>query len=137
MSRRAAREAALKVLFQVDVGKSDPQQACEQIIDSQVLDEEEGAFCQELVEGVLTNIEAIDQRIIDYAPDWHLDRLANIDRNILRLGIFEIEHSGGNTPASVAANEAVIMAKRYGDAESSRFINGILGSVIRRRGIDG
>ncbi|MDI3281073.1 MAG: transcription antitermination factor NusB, partial [Bacillota bacterium] len=73
----------------------------------------------------------IDRVISQYAIDWHLDRMANIDRNILRLAVYELLFLP-DVPASVSVNEAVELAKKYGDVNSPRFINGILGNVVRQ-----
>ena len=82
----------------------------------------------ELVNGVIQNKEQLDQNIRDFAPAWPLDQISIVDRNILRLAIFEILHDN-KIPVKVAINEAVELAKTFGSNNSSRFINGVLGSV--------
>ncbi|MGI6038327.1 MAG: transcription antitermination factor NusB [Limnochordia bacterium] len=131
MSRRAAREGALKVLFQVDVGRADHREACEHVLATDGLEGDPALFCRQLVNGVMEERGAIDELIARYVTGWTVDRLANVDRNILRIAIYEICFAD-QTP-SIAANEAVELAKIYGDDHSSRFINGILGSIIRDR----
>ena len=128
--RRAGRELALKVLFQIDVGKLPAEEALAFAAENARYESEAFDFARELVEGVLGQLPTIDQAIESYAREWTLDRMANIDRNILRISAFEILFSP-NVPASVAADEAVELAKKYSTAESGRFINGILGNLIR------
>jgi N utilization substance protein B len=128
--RRAGRELALKLLFQIDVGKLPPEEAFALAAVSSRYDEEAFAFARELVEGVLRQATVIDEAIQGYAREWTLDRMPNLDRNILRIAVLEVLFSPG-VPAAVAADEAVEMANKYSTAESGRFINGILGSLIR------
>ena len=128
--RRAGRELALKLLFQIDVGKLPPEEALAFAADTAHYEEEALAFARELVEGVLAHRAAIDQAVESYSRGWTLSRMANMDRNILRIAAFEVLFSPG-VPASVAADEAVELANKYSTAESGRFINGILGSLIR------
>jgi len=138
VSRRHARELALQVLFQLDVGHSDPDTALFQAF-TRELETEEGRealsdndaqFARDLVQGTWERREAIDQLIVQYAKDWAVDRMAGVDRAILRLAIYEINHQG-QIPKSVSADEAVELAKAFSTAESGKFVNGILGSVIR------
>jgi N utilization substance protein B len=126
--RRAAREQALKWLYQVDVGRTPTEDA---IAETQIaLDEEALAFARELLQGIVANVREIDALITRYAKDWSLERMPALDRNILRLSIFEILHLP-DIPHSVSADEAVELAKRYSTAESSKFVNGVLGSLLR------
>lgn len=139
MSRRRARELALQVLFQVDVGRADPEtalfqaftreaDAADEVTDS--LNDKHGEFARDLVQGTLEHKDAIDQLIARYAKEWAVERMSGVDRNILRLAIYEINHRD-DVPDSVAVDEAVELAKAYSTAESGKFVNGILGSVIR------
>lgn len=138
MSRRRARELALQALFQIDVGRSDPETAIFQAFTREVeaewspaqLAEKDSAFARQLVQGAWAHREESDELIIRYAKDWALDRMASVDRAILRLAIYEILHVD-DVPDGVAADEAVEMAKNFSTAESGKFINGILGSIIR------
>jgi N utilization substance protein B len=82
------------------------------------------------VQGVLENRESIDELISSKAIDWKLDRMANVDRNILRIAVFESMYER-LVPVGVAINEAVELAKVYGDEESSKFVNGVLGAIAR------
>lgn len=138
MSRRQARELALQVLFHVDVGRADPETALfhaftrEQVSDDAELhlSEKDAQYAKDLVQGTWERREETDGLIARYAKDWSVDRMAGVDRNILRMAIYEIIHQE-DVPDSVVADEAVELAKAYAGVESSKFINGILGSVIR------
>ena len=133
MSRRTAREAALKVLFQVDVGKNDPEEALRNTVQEDGLQDREAGFAGDLVRGALSHLEEIDTMIAPLAVDWSLSRMANVDRNVLRLAVYELLYLD-DIPASVSINEAVDLAKTYSTPESGKFVNGILGNVARRAG---
>ena len=127
-ARHKARELALQVLYEVDAVKHTAAESLQHILVRIEVTEETVQFAQELVDGVLQNKEQLDQSIKDFAPAWPLDQISLVDRNILRLAIFEILHEN-KTPVKVAINEAVELAKTFGSNNSSRFINGVLGSV--------
>ncbi len=131
MSRRKAREIALKVLFQVDVGKADPEEALRMTLAGESLSEEAAGFCSDLVRGTVRNQRDIDTQIGDLAQEWTLVRMPALDRNLLRLSIYEMEYFP-ETPAGIIINEAVELAKMYSTSESGKFINGILGNLIRK-----
>ena len=128
--RRAARELALRVLFQVDVGGMSAEEAFALAAGSERCAAETVEFARQLVAGVLAHRDEIDRTIEEYARGWTLSRMANVDRNVLRLAVFELTHMP-DIPASVTLDEAVEMAKKYSTAESGRFVNGILGSLAR------
>ncbi len=130
MSRRLARELALKVLYQHDLVGGDPERALETLCEEEAALPESREFARDVVAGVLGHRREIDDRIAAYARDWRLERIAPVDRNILRLGIFEILYRP-DIPTGVAINEAVELAKVYAEEESSRFINGILGQLAK------
>ncbi len=130
MSRRVARELAFSVLFQVDVGKNRWQEALPRTLEENPLPEASRNFFESLVKGTVNHLAAIDAEIVKYAQDWKLDRMANTDRNILRIAIYELKFTT-DIPVSVTVNEAVELAKRYGDPESGKFVNGLLGNVAR------
>jgi len=132
LSRRLAREAALRVLFQVEVGHSDVHDAIRYNADELGLDENARSFAASLCLGTLQHQPDIDRIIEEYAVDWRVARMPYVDRNILRMAVYELLFAD-ETPASVAVNEAVELAKLYGDRDSGRFINGILGNVVRER----
>lgn len=130
MSRRQGRDLALKALYQHDLVGTNPHQALAYLAEDEETPEEARVFATELIDGTLAHRVEIDAKIAAYARDWRVERLAPLDRNILRLAIFQIMFRG-DIPASVAINEAVELAKTYGEAESSRFVNGILGQLVR------
>ncbi|MGE5673697.1 MAG: transcription antitermination factor NusB [Mycobacterium leprae] len=138
MSRRQAREFALQVLFHTDIGRADPESALSQAFSRELdpgvvrepLQEKDAQYAKALVRGTWAQREEIDHLISIYAHDWSVGRMAGVDRNILRLAIYEIMHVN-DVPDGVAADEAVELAKLFSSAEASKFINGILGSVIR------
>lgn len=134
MTRRAAREEAFKVIFQVDLGKNPWVEALSRVLEDSSLSEESRLFLKQLVEGTMTHLSEIDAEISKYAQDWKLDRMLSTDRNILRMSIYELKYQK-DIPAGVTVNEAVELAKIYGDEDSGRFINGILGNIIRSSGL--
>lgn len=125
--RRRARETAFKALYEGDVARHGPLQALERLAEEEALPFEVTGYARELVEGVLKKQEELDARLKRLAPAFPLEQLSPVDRNILRLALWEIYH--GNIPLKVAINEAVELAKTFGSDTSSRFINGVLGSV--------
>ena len=138
MSRRKARELALQALFQMDIAGTDPDTAVAQALTRETepdwapdrLPEESAAFARELVRGAWQHREESDRLIAQYARGWRVERMAAVDRAILRMAVYEIVHSE-DVPDSVAVDEAVELAKAFSTADSPRFVNGILGSVIR------
>lgn len=133
-SRRKARECALQLLYQLDMGGNDFKRVIEQYWKQ--LDEplEEGVheFSEKLVEGAWENRGEIDQMIASYSNNWKINRMAAVDKNILRLAIYELLYCP-DIPVKVTLNEAVEIAKRFGTAESGSFVNGILDNVAREK----
>ena len=129
-SRRAARELALNVLYQVDVAKIPPQEALETAIENVGLEEAAAEFATTLVNGVLEHQKSIDKKLKELSVGWQLQRQPAVDRNILRMAMYEILHLD-NIPASVSINEAVDLAKKFSTEESGRFVNGVLGTLVR------
>lgn len=129
MSRRQARERALQVLFQVDIGGADPGEAMDHMDENfgKMKDNEE--FAGRLVYGVLANLVFIDRVIAAVSKDWKLERMANVDRNLMRLALYEVFFCN-DIPNNVSVNEAIDLGKIFGGADSSKFVNGILGKVI-------
>jgi N utilization substance protein B len=127
-ARHKARELALQVLYEIDSVGHKPDETLERILSKIEISADASDFVTGLVNGVIENREQLDQNIRDFAPAWPLNQISIIDRNILRLAIFEILHDN-KIPVKVAINEAVELAKTYGSNNSSRFINGVLGSV--------
>ena len=127
-TRRKARTIALKTLYEVDSAARASETVVERYLSEENLTEEYKTFIRELVNGVVENETAIDENIKKFAPAWPVEQLALIDRNILRLAIFEILFDN-KVPVKVAVSEAVELAKTFGSKNSSRFINGVLGTV--------
>ena len=131
-SRRKAREYALQMLFQWDITHDTIEQIKATFWDGQDEPEETRMFAETLASRSIENVETLDRLIERHAENWRLDRMAVVDRNILRLAFFEIGAHDSDTPPKVAINEAVELAKRYGTANSPQFINGILDKLIQR-----
>jgi N utilization substance protein B len=126
--RHKARTIALQALYEVDAVARRPEAVTERLLAEAGLTEENNDFVRGLVKGTLKNREEIDRTIQKHAPAWPVDQIAIIDRNILRLAIFEILFDN-KVPVNVAVSEAVELAKTFGSEKSSRFINGVLGTV--------
>jgi N utilization substance protein B len=127
-TRHQAREAALGVLFQVDLGKSDVGDALDPVR-AQGWPRDDWTLIEQLVRGTRRHVEDIDALIRSVAEHWTLERMATVDRNVLRMAIFELQHT--DTPVGVIINEAVELAKQYSTVESGRFVNGMLGRIVR------
>ena len=130
-SRRSARELALNVLYQVDVAKIPAEEALKTALANTDIDVTAAEFTIALVEGTLANRKEIDKKLRKLSVGWELERQPAVDRNILRMAIYEIL-CVEQIPASVSINEAVELAKKYSTEESGRFINGILGALVRQ-----
>jgi N utilization substance protein B len=126
--RRKVRALALKVLYEVDSVGHNVDETLTRFLAKEGLSEENTAFARELVSGVVQNREKIDRNIQSFAPAWPIEQIPVVDRNILRLAIFEILIDN-KVPVKVAINEAVELAKTFGSDNSSKFVNGVLGSV--------
>lgn len=127
-TRRRARHATLEALYEVDITAHLPFDVLERRLLDQAMDEPGEEFAKKLMEGVLEYQDGMDLVIARYAPEWPLDQMAIIDRNILRIAIFEFLIDD-DTPVKVAINEAVELAKLYGSDSAPRFINGVLGTL--------
>ncbi len=130
--RRKGRVAALQSLYAADVRGNFAESSLEWLVEDEQLPERAMSFAQELVEGVLDRSQALDQVIQQFAPAWPVAQLAPVDRNILRIALLELLHNP-DTPDKTAINEAVELAKVFGSDNSSKFVNGVLGSVIGNR----
>ncbi|CAH0246361.1 MULTISPECIES: transcription antitermination factor NusB [Peribacillus] len=129
MKRREAREKSLQALYQIDIANSNAEEAMESVLDGAPTDE----YFKKLVMGITENRERIDGMIRDNLENWTLERLANIDRNLLRIAVYEMVHSE-DVPVSVAMNEAIEIAKKFGDDQSSSFVNAVLSKVKVKSG---
>jgi transcription antitermination protein NusB len=126
--RHKARTIALQALYEVDAVARKPEAVTERLLAEAGLSAENSEFVRELVNGTIKHREEIDRYIHKYAPAWPVNQIAIIDRNILRLAIFEILFDN-KVPVRVAVSEAVELAKTFGSDNSSKFVNGVLGAV--------
>lgn len=127
--RHRARIAALQALFELEFAANQPDRIIERTVQEKGLLDEGAKFAGELVNGVINNRQSLDNTIANFAPAFPVAQLAPMDRNILRLALYEIMVQQ-SAPAKVAVNEAVELAKEFGAETSPKFINGVLGSVI-------
>jgi len=128
-TRRRTRAIALQVLYEADsVGHDTAKVLPGRIAEARLSPSAEG-FARNLVEGILANRQDLDSTISEYAPNWPISQMAIIDRNILRMAIYELMVSK-ETPHKVVINEAVELAKAFGTESSPKFVNGVLGSVM-------
>lgn len=131
MERRSrAREVALQALFQEDLNPRDSRDQIAPFLQSRLKNETLREFASSLVLGVLRNRAELDALLESKADNWSLARMAATDRNVLRLGAYEIRYA--DTPDRVAIDEALELAKRFGSAQSSQFVNGILDKLLPR-----
>ncbi|MBN2473559.1 MAG: transcription antitermination factor NusB [Pirellulales bacterium] len=131
MSRRSrAREAAFQVLYEDDLNPRSNPALGDELLRRRLKSEDLVEFARQLVAGVRRHRAEIDQAFERIAEHWSVDRMAATDRNVLRLGAYEILHT--DTPARVAINEAIELAKRYGTAQSGQFVNGILDRLMQQ-----
>ena len=130
MRRRSqAREIALKMLYQIDISGGTYQDAIEQISET-VKDKKVSKFAKKLIRETLEHIDAIDGLIEKHALHWGLNRMAVIDRNIIRYATYELVYCD-NIPPKVSLDEAIELAKKYGDDNSGKFVNGVLDKIAR------
>lgn len=129
--RRQARMIALQTLYEYDMARHAPQEVLERHAEERHLPEKVVEYASELVMGVCNHLADIDAHIQSAAPEWPLYQMARIDKNILRLAIYEILFNT-TVPAKAAINEAVELAKQFGSDTSSRFVNGVLGTIFTR-----
>ncbi|MEI7684090.1 MAG: transcription antitermination factor NusB [Planctomycetota bacterium] len=131
MSRRSrAREVALQLLFQFDNNGKSPADAVEPFAKQRLRDPVLVEFCMALYQGVARNVREIDGKLAKAAENWRVARMTAVDRNILRIGAFELLYQT-ETPHAVAMDEAIELARRFGTADSSAFVNGILDRLRR------
>ncbi|HEY3412303.1 MAG TPA: transcription antitermination factor NusB [Armatimonadota bacterium] len=145
VTRRLAREIALKTLYQIAIGGMDADTALDGALDANqppiagrddaLAWEAVSEYARALVLGVVANGESYDQTLQRYARDWDPDRMPTVDHILLHIALQELLHSG-DVPHGVAINEAVDLAKEYSTEESGKFVNGILGSYVRTEGAE-
>ena len=130
-TRREARELALRMLFQLDLGKQPTDEVIAAALAQSRLEGANRLYSEELVRGALEHQAEIDGRITVLTPDWTPDRQAAVDRNILRLAAYELLYRP-DAPVAAVVNEAIELAKKYSTADSGRFVNGVLGALARQ-----
>jgi N utilization substance protein B len=129
MSRRKGRSVAVQILYQLEMNDQDVEQALPVFWEHHAHSDETRQFAERIARGVWQNREAIDAVIVNTARNWSLERIAPIDRNILRAAIFEVFYCD-DIPSKVTLNEAIELGKKFGCDKSGAFINGVLDSVV-------
>jgi len=134
--RHLARAIAMQTLYQWDF-RGNPTAAIPAIIEETVREfgvglEELTDFIRETIDGVIEHQSEIDEKIASFAPHWPLEQMTLVDRNILRIGVYEMLHNADDVPPKVAINEAIELAKSYGGPTSGKFVNGILGAMYKK-----
>lgn len=130
--RRQARELAFQVLFQTEFAPLVPLSQILELYESQI-EKDSIHYAEELIQGVIKNKSQIDLQIQSASAHWKLDRMATIDRNILRIAVYEMRIAPNPLKENIAINEALEIAKKYGTAESSAFVNGLLDQIAKGR----
>ncbi len=130
--RTRARCLALQVLYEIDIANHPPAEVLQERLVDAELSNDQADFARQIVFGVMPLRHDLDQIIASYAPEWPLDQIAAIDRNILRISCWEFAVYQ-QTPVKVAINEAVELAKLYGSDSAPRFVNGVLGSLAEHQ----
>jgi N utilization substance protein B len=127
--RHPARRLALQTLFEIDFNRADPRETWERGAFRAGLTEEAAGFAWDLVQGVLAHRRELDAEIATLAPEFPIDQMARIDRNVLRIALYELRVSG-DAPAGVVIDEAVELAKMFGSEASPKFVNGVLATAV-------
>ncbi|MFC1624595.1 transcription antitermination factor NusB [Candidatus Omnitrophota bacterium] len=126
--RTLARECVLKILYKIEISRDSMESSMEDFWSREKFGEDIKDFADSFVRGISENRTRIDGIISKYADNWDIKRMAVIDKNILRIGTFELLYRD-DVPSKVSINEAIELAKKYGDIDSSKFVNGILDKV--------
>ena len=142
-NRHFCRIIAMQILYQSDFKSAfslryqkikDDTEIIKKKLEAKVEEQTSGnsdhAFIKSLINGIIDNIKKIDEIIAEYAPEWPIEKITIIDRNVLRLGVYELKFND-NIPAKVAINEAIELAKTFGGEKSGKFVNGVLGSIYK------
>ncbi len=130
MGRRASREAAMKLLYQLEFQKDDKKEQIELALEDESFTQKDKQYIEDIIEGVYSNVDLIDSIIENKATGWKIGRLSKIDLSILRIGIYEILKRN-DIPYSVSVNEAVELAKKYSNEDAGAFVNGLLAKVSK------
>lgn len=134
MGRRASRETAMKLLYQLELQRDDKDEQINYVLEENALMENDKNYLLDVIEGVHKNLELIDKTIEKYSKGWKINRISKVDLSILRLSIYEISFRA-DIPFNVSINEAVELAKRYSNEDAGAFVNGILGKVAKIKAI--
>lgn len=130
MSRRKARETALQSLFQLDFNKTEPENALAAALDeNEVLSDRARDYAHKIVCGTREHLAEIDEIISKCSREWKVERMAGVDRNIVRMAVYEMKFNDEQITPNIIINEAVELAKMYGTDASGKFINGVLGAI--------
>ncbi|MEJ2006781.1 MAG: transcription antitermination factor NusB [Acidobacteriota bacterium] len=129
-SRTKSREFALQMLFQWEVGKHPPAYVLQTFMSGRRVPPDVDTFARELFEGTVGEVAALDRTIAEHAQNWRMERMPAIDRNILRMALYEILHHP-ETPVAVVINEAIELARRFSAVESVDFVNGVLDGICK------
>jgi transcription antitermination protein NusB len=130
MGRRASREIAMKLLYQLEIQKEDREEQVKTVLEEHTLTQSDKQYIVEVVDGVFSNLLYIDKIIDKYSKGWKVSRISKVDLSILRLSIYEINYRK-DIPLSVSVNEAVELGKKYSSEEAGAYINGILGKISK------
>jgi N utilization substance protein B len=126
-SRRKARELALQMLYQWEVGKHQPAEVISSFLRAQRLNPEVESFARSLFEGTVADVSSLDRQIRAQSKNWRPERMAAVDRNVLRVALFELLHS--DTPPAVVINEALEIVRRFSGGDGVEFVNGVLDGI--------
>lgn len=133
--RTRAREVALQILCQRDANRAEDPAFVGQFLDERLREPQTKNYAKKLIDGVAGRAAEVDQHITQAAENWKIQRMASVDRNVLRMGVFELLAADPDVPPPVALDEAIELARRYGSAESPGFVNGVLDKV--RKSLEG
>lgn len=134
--RREARELAMKILFEADLTPHDVLTILDRYRDDESINEEQREYTVRLIEGIVENLDQIDEQIGDAAPAFPVDQLPTVDRNVLRIAVYELRPEF-DVPVRAVINEAIEIAKDYGGDSSGRFVNGVLGTIVAETATEG
>jgi len=129
--RSTSRRLAMQALYQAEIGRIGIKKSLENLFEEEKYIDETKDFSAKLAEGAWRNKEKIDQLMKKYSRDWKIDRMGGVDRNIIRLALYELME--GETPVEIVINEAIEVAKKYSTTEAAKFINGILGAYMKEQ----
>jgi N utilization substance protein B len=136
MGRRASREIAMKLLYQLEIQRDDKEEQVNSVLEENELADNDKQYIRDVIEGVHNNITYIDKLVAKHSKGWKLNRISKVELSILRLSIYEISFRD-DIPFNVSVNEAVELAKKYSSEEAGAFINGILGKVSKAGALAG